>query len=410
MNPRLRVEVGLQVDSEYEVSPRGKGGPIWLGRGGFCTIRIADPQLSRRHCKFVYDGERLSVEDLNSRNGTRVNGVIVEGPTELHHNDRVTVGSNVLVVAWPATSQERKAELAKLGTPAELEAAYRQVAALMGEEVAGCRVEEEVFNGLTSVVFRARELVRGAPVAIKVLKPLAKMTPADKDRLIAGARYGGELHHPRFVRILKGGQIRGLYFVCMEFAPGKTVETMVEEERGALDQTVALRILRQVLEGLQFAHEHGIVFGGVYGDNVVVDDSLNVKLADYDLVRPVNVGPDVRQEADDVGLRSLHVDNAFAAPEQIAYPLLSDPKSDVFSAGALAYFMLCGRPPFSRSLPGPRSTSAFSRSMRSPHVVNPAVSDAISGVIMQAMSEYSRFDSCEEMGQALNHAARVPHP
>jgi serine/threonine-protein kinase len=101
------------------------------------------------------------------------------------------------------------------------------------------------------------------------------------------------------------------------------------------------------------------------------------------------------------------VDRAFAAPEQIAYPNVADPKSDLFSSGALLYYMLTGRPPFDRVLPGSKPTSAFDRQFSPPQSFNAAVPDTISRVVEQAMSEYSRFNTCQEMRRALDEAARL---
>jgi serine/threonine-protein kinase len=86
---------------------------------------------------------------------------------------------------------------------------------------------------------------------------------------------------------------------------------------------------------------------------------------------------------------------------------VADPKSDVFGAGAVLYYMLCGRAPYDQTLPGDRPSSAFDRTFERPRSLNPAVPDAVASVVTQAMSEYSRFNTAGEMREALDEAARI---
>jgi FHA domain len=68
-----------------------------IGRGVECNLTIEDPLVSRQHARIVIDDESARVEDLNSRNGVRVNGLIVRGPTLLVDRDRLRVGTQDLV-------------------------------------------------------------------------------------------------------------------------------------------------------------------------------------------------------------------------------------------------------------------------------------------------------------------------
>jgi serine/threonine protein kinase len=409
MNPRLRVEVGMQVGSEYELPPPHVESASWLGRGGMCLIQLADQQLSRRHCRFTRVSDRVYVEDLESRNGTRVNGLVTDGRVEVAHGDRITAGSHELILLWPGTGPGADAEKAKLGTPAELEAAHQQIADIVGTDFGGYHIERIIRPGKTSTLLSGRALAHDVPVAIKVLEPLAKISVADEDRFIQGARLAASLRHEHFARVFKGGQSHGLYFVAMQYVGGQNVAETVDDRGGPMGVKFAVEVIRQVLDGLQHMHEKGLMFGGIYADNVIIGDGLKVKLVDFDLVRKIALNAEGGRDTTfaDSPPRSMHVDYRFAAPEEIAFPDSSEAKSDVFSAGALFYFMLCGRPPFTTDLPGPRLSSAFSRRCVAPRVLNPAIPDAMGGVIMQSMSDYSRFNTCDEMLAAVDHAMEI---
>jgi predicted Ser/Thr protein kinase len=402
MNPRLRVEVGRLANFEYEIEPTTDEEPVWLGRGAFCKIRIPDNRLSRRHCQFVYDGGTLFVQDLGSKNGTAVNGELIGEKTKLNDGDSITVGNHELIVIYPPASLGKRAALPELGTQEEEEEAYQEAAALVGTEFAGYLVEKVVFDGETSVVFRAGDQ-DGNPVAIKVLKRLESLTVEDQNRFIRGAKHSAQLRHPNFVRVYKGGRADDWYFIVMEYVQGTSLKELVERKEGPLTVPEALRITRQMLDALQHAYENEIVFRAARPDNVLVTQGLRIKLTDFDLVKPLSGRRDAQVTRVMDG--SLKVPPDFAAPELIAYPVVADQKADVFGAGAVLYFMLCAQAPFGAMLPADKLSSAFDRACRDPREINPAVPEPLCGVIKQAMSDYERYSTPAEMRQALDEAA-----
>jgi hypothetical protein len=89
--PRLRVEqaMGLRSGDEYDV---GEG--ALLGRGMAVDIRLEDPFASSRHARIARQGDVLVIEDLDSTNGTYLNGSRLDGPQPLHPGDRIRIGDN----------------------------------------------------------------------------------------------------------------------------------------------------------------------------------------------------------------------------------------------------------------------------------------------------------------------------
>jgi len=403
MNPRLRVEVGRQANFEYEIPPTENEEAIWLGRGAFCKIRIADGQLSRRHCQFTFENGQLFVEDLESRNGTKVNNELIKGKVQLQDGDRIIVGTHELKVINPAASKLRRTALPELGTQEEEEEAYRQAAGLVGQDLAGCAIEKVIFNGRTSVIFRARDSETGGAVAVKVLKRLGKVTVEDQNRFIRGAKYSATLRHPSFVRVFKGGRLEDWFYVVMEYVQGVNLEEVVQRKGAPLDLATALKIESQLLEALQHAYEQDLVFRAVRPDNVIVCQGLRVKLTDFDLVKPLLARQDAQVTRVMDG--SLSVDPSFAAPELIAYPVVADQKADVFGAGAVLYFMLVGKAPFGTLLPADKLSSAFDRAYQDPRRLNPEVSESICTIIRQSMSDYERYNTPGDMRRALDEAA-----
>lgn len=84
-----------------------KCGVVTIGRGAENDLTLEDARLSRRHCRFVLEGDALVVEDLGSMNGTSVNGDLIEGRCRLRDGDAVRVGpyrltirNGAIVVGW----------------------------------------------------------------------------------------------------------------------------------------------------------------------------------------------------------------------------------------------------------------------------------------------------------------------
>lgn len=91
LEPRLRVEqaMGMRSGDEYDVT----AGAI-LGRGEAADIRLEDPFASSRHARITRQGDVLVIEDLDSTNGTYLNGSRLDGPQPLHPGDRIRIGDN----------------------------------------------------------------------------------------------------------------------------------------------------------------------------------------------------------------------------------------------------------------------------------------------------------------------------
>ena len=403
MNPRLRVEVGRQANFEYEIPPVEEEEAVWLGRGAFCKIRMADTQLSRRHCQFTFEDGVLYVEDLGSRNGTRVNGELIDGRVELEDGDNIVVGGHELRVIMPRPSGSAVVELAELGTADAEEEANLSMQELVGKEFAGYELQEILFKGDTCCIYKGRDVASDRPAAVKILKPLARISVEDQNRFIRGAKHSATLRHPCFVQVFKGGRAEDRHFIAMEVVRGKSLEEVVRAKGGPLEVRTAIKVLRQVLEALQYAFEHEIVFRAVRPDNILLGEGAKVKLTDFDLVKPLTG----RQEAQVTRVMdgSLTVDPAFAAPELIAYPVVADQKADIFGAGAVLYYMLTGRPPFGEHLPANKPTSAFDRTLEDPRKLNPAVPESLCRIMRQAMSDYERYNSPQEMLDAIDKAA-----
>jgi len=404
MDPRIRVEVGRQRGAEFEIPPKSQRELTILGRGKHCDVRFRDPQLSREHCRFSFDGRQLYVEDMESRNGTRVNGELITGPVVLNDGDRIGVGSSEIVVSFPTLRTERATLTEQIARRGPQKVLAEEIDALEGKEFAGYNIEEKICDSGIYAVFKARDTGKNMPVAMKLIRPDADATMEEKNRFIRGAREIATVHHHNIARVFKGGKARNVLYVAMEYVPGKNVEQIVQQAGRPLEAKAAAGIAAEALAALQAIYEKELVMRAVRADNIIVQEDRKVKLVDFDMVKPLP--KEGESEVTRVVDGGLSIDPSFAAPELIVFAVSADQRSDVFGIGACLYYMLTGSAPFSKTSLSSVPSKVFSRMMIDAAELNPEIPDSVNAVINKALDEQprDRFQTPAEMRAALTEA------
>ncbi len=211
--------------------------------------------------------------------------------------------------------------------------------AALQQAVAGrYEVEREIGRGGMAVVYLAKDLKLDRPVVIKVLQSgLSHHAPA-RARFLREARVAARLSHPNVVRVFTVEEHGDLAFFVMEYVDGGTVREAVRRD-GPLPPYRAAEILREVAWALGYAHGHGVVHRDVKPDNILLDRSTGRSLiGDFGIALV-----DQRHELTAEGMAVGTAD--YVSPEQAAGKDV-DARSDIYSLGATAFFMLTGRPPF----------------------------------------------------------------
>jgi len=195
-------------------------------------------------------------------------------------------------------------------------------------------------------VYLAEHVLLRRPCAVKVIRPERTGDPRHLARFEREAQATAALKHPNTVQVSDYGYADdGTFYYVMEYLPGPTLDELVREG-GPLPPARAIRFLRQLCGALAEAHARGLVHRDVKPSNVLVCEVGGAgdvaKLLDFGLVVPAADGPDdkLTQEGAVLGTPS------YMSPEQAAGSDDVDGRSDLYSLGCLAYFLLTGRPPF----------------------------------------------------------------
>jgi len=200
--------------------------------------------------------------------------------------------------------------------------------------------EKEVGQGGMAIVYRARDLKHDRDVAIKVLKPeLARAL--GPDRFLREIKLTAQLSHPHILPLLDSGEADGLIFYVMPFVEGESLRHRLQRD-GKLPLDEALRITREVADGLESAHRRGVIHRDVKPENILIEEGHAV-VADFGIARAVAESSD--QKLTMTGMAVGTPD--YMSPEQMmgGRGATIDVRTDVFALGCVLYELLTGKPP-----------------------------------------------------------------
>ena len=215
--------------------------------------------------------------------------------------------------------------------------------------LASYRLLRPLGKGGMGAVFLARHEMMRRQCALKVLRHTqAKEGTSVLERFYVEAQAVAALDHPNIVRAYDvDKEVKGnkeIHYLVMEFVDGQDVQALVSE-RGGLDYITAADYVRQAANGLAHAHEKSLVHRDIKPANLIVDTKGVVKILDLGLARLTH--DDSQQASLTVAYNETVLGTAdYLSPEQALNSHDVDHRTDLYSLGCTAYFMLTGHPPF----------------------------------------------------------------
>jgi serine/threonine protein kinase len=280
------------------------------------------------------------------------------------------------------------------------------------------KILDRLGRGRMAGVYKAIHQL-GQVVAIKVLPPSKAKDPVTLARFLREARLAMRLKHPNVVRAFQVGEVNGLHYLVMEYLEGETLDEVLQR-RKQLPPAEAVRVIHQVLLGLQHIHEQGLVHRDLKPSNLMLVPGsgsgpgdttarATVKILDIGLGRalfdenspgaPTGAAANNQLTAEGVLLGTPD----YLSPEQARDPRTTDIRADIYSLGCVLYHILAGQPPFP-------DTNIISQMVRhatetpSPlKTLNPAVPDGLQQIVnwMIAKDPAKRYPTPERAAQAL---------
>ena len=257
-------------------------------------------------------------------------------------------------------------------------------------------VERELGHGGMATVHLARDVKHGRTVAIKVLRPdLAQAVGSE--RFLREINIAAQLQSPHILPMLESGEADGLIYYVMPFVDGDSLRSRLARQ-GALPPSEAMRLLRDVVDGLAHAHRHQVVHRDIKPDNVMIADR-------HAVVMDFGVAKAMSDATGTTGLTSIGISlgtPAYMAPEQAAADPHIDHRADIYSVGVLAYEMLAGKPPFAGT-PQAILTAQIAQSPQPLEQVRPDIPPAIAQIVMKCLEKEPsrRYQSADELLNAI---------
>jgi serine/threonine protein kinase len=205
---------------------------------------------------------------------------------------------------------------------------------------------EFVGQGGMGAVYKARQPALDRLVAVKVLSPEAAGDPAFAERFTREARSLARFNHPNIVSIYDFGEAGGFYTITMEFVAGQNLRQLMQT--GGLTEVRVLRIVTQVCDALQYAHDGGVVHRDIKPENILLDARGQVKIADFGLAKLMGREPACLSLT---GSHDVMGTLYYMAPEQLLRAHEVDHRADLYSLGVVFYEMLTGGLPVGRFAP-----------------------------------------------------------
>ena len=249
-------------------------------------------------------------------------------------------------------------------------------------------------EGAMGIVWKAYDTVLRRFVALKLLSASFRKTKEMQERFLREARAAGAIQHANIVTVYDLGEAEGQLFIAMELVEGRDLSDMIAL-RDPLALERKLDITMEVLAGLQFAHQRGVIHRDVKPSNVRVMPDGRIKIMDFGIAR--------LQKADATGGSGAIVGTpTYMAPEQITNGAIT-PATDVFSVGCMLYELLCYQRPFQAESVHGVLYQVLTTEPRPLRTVAPSIPAALERVVAKAMNKvpHERYESAGQMMSTL---------
>ncbi len=385
---------------------------IVLGRHRDCKVQISGKRVSRQHGELQWKKDAWIIKDLDSRNGTRVNGAPVE-IARLVEGDRIELGG--VRIRLVRRSNAAPDELGKgVPRPAAADPSPRPAensARTVREKpkLLGRRYElGKVFHrGSTGLFHMAIDVESNHTVCVKLMAQHVTAMVKDVKRFVRGIRTAAKLHHPNIVRLYHAGQRRdGQWWLAMEYINGPSARNLAADVGvgNMLGPAKILSIARDISSALEVAFQRSILHRNIKPDSILMTKEGAAKLTNLTLSRGVVLTTlqQVTQTSEIVG------DLAYLAPECVEPDGQVDCRSDMYSLGACLYVLLAGRPPFTGRGKVDLIDKIRHGDVIPPSKYNLSVGGALERVVMRCLSKSptDRYSSPMELSQELARVAK----
>lgn len=270
------------------------------------------------------------------------------------------------------------------------------------ERVGGYRILQLLGGGGMGSVHLAEHEDTGRRVAVKLIRAEFTNAPEAVERFRREGRLASTIVHPRCVFVLAADEEDGRPYIVMELMPGSNLQDILRD-RGRLPVAEAVKLILDVIEGLEEAHRLGVVHRDVKPSNCFIDADGRIKVGDFGLAKSL-IGPGQLTRSGAFLGTVL-----FASPEQIRNEDINH-LTDIYSVCATLYYLLTGRAPFEDVDAAASLARTVSEAAPSMRLFRPELPKTLDEVVLRglARNRRQRWQSMEDLRLALVPFVETP--
>jgi eukaryotic-like serine/threonine-protein kinase len=254
-------------------------------------------------------------------------------------------------------------------------------------------LHELIGEGAMGAVWKAYDSVIRRFVALKLLSGAVSRSADARERFLREARAAGALQHPNIVTIYDMGEADRQLFIAMELLDGRDLSLQIgQREPLALERK--LDIVIEMLQGLSYAHERGVIHRDIKPSNVRICSDGSVKIMDFGIAR--------LQSGDTSGGAAIVGTPTYMAPEQITNGVIT-PATDLFAVGCLLYELLAYKKPFDGETVHGVLYQVLTTDPKPLRTMAPSIPAALERVVGKALNKIpeERYETARQMQSAV---------
>jgi len=292
-----------------------------------------------------------------------------------------------------------------------------------GDQLDHFQLESIVATSGMATVFRAIDLNSNQQVAIKVPHPEMESDPVMFDRFQREEDIGTRMDHPGVMKVLPNPN-RSQVYIVMEWVPGRLLRQILNEEK-KLPVTRAVPLTIQILDALEYIHQHGVAHRDLKPENIMVEepatDGRELTAEGRELIAAGNEAEDIIHLIDfgiaaNAGSRRLTFANFsqsmgtpdYISPEQVRGKR-GDARSDIYALGVMLYEMLTGRVPFTGPNPFAVMNDRLLNQPVPPRQLDPTITPQMQEILYRALERdpRNRYASAADFAHDLRNQESV---
>lgn len=297
--------------------------------------------------------------------------------------------------------QDSQAETIDVGKPSTVNSGAIEGADSEHRVIGNYEILEEIDRGGMGIVYRAYDPNLNRIVALKMIRTGKLASESDIQRFRAEAQAAAKLDHQGIVPVYEVGTHEAHPYFSMAFIEGSNLDAFHKQKQLSVDEACAL--IKQVALAIDHAHENGLVHRDLKPANILVDQKGRPRVTDFGLAKSL--------ESDDglTGTGEILGTINYMAPEQAAARNDQvDRMTDVYSLGAILYWMCTGRPPFETDNPVDTLLRILDSEPTLANQVNPKVPYEVAVICVRCLEKdpKNRYQTAGELAEEISRYLR----